>query len=72
MNNYSEKLKQAVKGKIFIAIDAANLERSVQDMWVSPKDIPDEFKKYTADQLCWRIDYQNLKSFFSPFVIYSR
>ena len=67
MNNYSEKLKQAVKGKIFIAIDAANLERSVQDMWVSPKDIPDEFKKYTADQLCWRIDYQNLKSFFQSF-----
>jgi uncharacterized LabA/DUF88 family protein len=67
MDNYSEKLKEAVKGRIFIAIDAANLERSVQDMWVNPKDISDEFKKYTANQLCWRIDYQNLKNFFQSF-----
>ena len=36
-NEYIEKLKNAIKGKTVVFIDAANLERSVKDIWVSPK-----------------------------------
>lgn len=61
---YHTKLRKAVRDRVVIFIDAANLERSVKDMWVNPKDIPDELRKYMADQLCWRVDYQRLKAFF--------
>lgn len=63
-NDFIEKLKKSTKGKICVSIDAANLEQSVKDMWVNPKDITDEFKKYTQDQLVWRVDYEKLKKFF--------
>lgn len=63
-NDYLNKLKEAIKGKVFVYIDAANLEKSVQDMWVNPKDINDDFKSWTADQLCWRIDYKKFHDFF--------
>lgn len=61
---YKQKLQTAIKKRVVVFIDAANLERSVQDMWVNPKDITDEFKKYTADQLCWHIDYKKFEKFF--------
>jgi uncharacterized LabA/DUF88 family protein len=64
MNNYIEKFKGAVKGKVFIFIDAANLERSVQSMWVNPKDIFDILKNNKAEKLCWKVDYQKLEKFF--------
>src|SRR4030042_4144035 len=64
MNNYIEKFKRGVKGKVFISIDAANLERSVQSMWVNPKDITDTLKSYNAEELCWKVDYQKLENFF--------
>jgi uncharacterized LabA/DUF88 family protein len=64
-NHYHEKLNKALMGKTCIFIDAANLERSVQDMWVSPKDIPDNLKKYKADELCWRVDYGKFKNYFN-------
>ncbi len=63
-NEIFDKLKNSVKGKVVVFIDAANLERSVQAMWVNPKDIPDNYKKYTADELCWRMDYLKFKNFF--------
>lgn len=63
-NDYKQKLSSVIKGRTAIFIDAANLERSVQDMWVNPKDVQDEFKKYAADALCWRVDYKKLKEFF--------
>lgn len=63
-NYYLEKLKKVIKGEVFIFIDAANLERSVKDMWVNPKDIPDEYKNYVADKLCWRVDYKKMNQFF--------
>ena len=63
-NDFIDKLKKSIKGKICVFIDAANLEQSVRGMWVNPKDIPDELKKYTPDQLVWRIDYEKLKKFF--------
>lgn len=63
-NDYLKKLKSCIKGRTVVFIDAANLERSVQAIWVNPKDIPDELKKYPADELSWRVDYQKLKFFF--------
>ena len=63
-NSYQDKLEGVIKDRVLVCIDAANLERSVQSMWVNPKDIPDELHKYSADQLCWRVDYKKLKSFF--------
>lgn len=62
--HYLEKLKNAVRGRTVIYIDAANLEHSVRDMWVNPKDIPDELRKFRADGLQWKVDYEKLKKFF--------
>ncbi|MFH0854122.1 MAG: NYN domain-containing protein [bacterium] len=64
-NYYLEKLKKSIKGRVYIFIDAANLERSVQDMWVNPKDASGRFGKYYTDQLCWKIDYEKFKIFFA-------
>lgn len=61
---YLEKLKKSAKGRVFVYIDAANLERSVQDMWVSPKDVSDEFRGKSADELHYRIDYKKISKFF--------
>lgn len=64
VNNYTEKLKEVLKGNLAIFIDAANLEQSVRDMWVNPKDIPEELKHVLTDQLRWSVDYKKLKDFF--------
>lgn len=64
MNGYIEKLKSVVKGKLVVYIDAANLERSVQNMWVNPKDVPDHLKNLTSDMLRWSVDYEKLQNFF--------
>lgn len=40
VNEYFEKLKRIIKDGTVVYIDAANLEQSVKDMWVNPKDIP--------------------------------
>lgn len=64
-NIYFDKLKTVIKGRVFVYIDAANLERSVKDMWVSPKDIPDEFKDKTSDQLSYHVHYEKFKHLFS-------
>ena len=64
MDHYQEKFKQSIKGNVLVCIDAANLERSVKTMWVNPKDIPDEFKRYQSGELCYRVDYQKVKDFF--------
>ncbi len=63
-SEHIEKLKSVTKGKIAVFIDAANLEQSVRDMWVNPKDIPAEMKKLSTDQLRWSVDYKKLKEFF--------
>lgn len=65
MDNFIERFKRVAKGNAFIVIDAANLERSVQDMWVNPKDIPDNLKNFKAEELCWKVDYQKMKNFFN-------
>jgi len=62
--SYLEKLRKVIKGKMVVYIDAANLERSVQDMWVDPKDIPDDLRKFQASDLCWRLDYKKFHEFF--------
>lgn len=63
-DEYRQRLKSAIKGRVVIFIDAANLEHSVKDMWVNPKDVTDELKKYQADKLCWRVDYKRFENFF--------
>ncbi|MBI4119146.1 MAG: NYN domain-containing protein [Parcubacteria group bacterium] len=63
-NEYLIKLKSALKEKVAIYIDAANLEQSVRDMWVNPKDIPNELKHIPANKLRWSVDYKKLKIFF--------
>lgn len=50
--------------KVYVFIDAANLERSVKDMYVDPVDIPGELSHLTSDKLCWRVDYEKLRNFF--------
>ena len=62
---YIEKLKKALKGRVAVFIDAANLGQSVRDMWVNPKDIPNELKHHTVDELYWAVDYKKLREFFS-------
>lgn len=64
-NYYFKKLLESIKGKVAVFIDAANLEKSVQDMRVHPKDVTDEFRHISPDKLCWRVDYNALKNLFS-------
>ncbi|MFA4831043.1 MAG: NYN domain-containing protein [Patescibacteria group bacterium] len=61
---HKQKLKSVIKDRVVIFIDAANLERSVQSFFVNPKEIPENFKRYYPDQLCWRVDYERFKNFF--------
>lgn len=65
MNEYIDKLKTVLKNRVMVFIDVANLEQSVKDMWVIPKDIPDELSGKIAGDLRWSVDYKKLKSFFS-------
>ncbi|MFA5127556.1 MAG: NYN domain-containing protein [Patescibacteria group bacterium] len=65
LNNYTEKLKSALKKRVYIYIDAANFERSVQDMWVNSKDIPNDLKNNLAGELRYRIDYLKVKEYFA-------
>ena len=65
LEDYKQKLKSFIRGKTVVFIDAANLERSVQSFFVNPKEITEDFKKYYPDQLCWRVDYEKFKNFFS-------
>ena len=64
-NEFITKLKNVIKGKTVVYIDAANLEQSVKNMWVNPKDTPDNLKSFTASELRWSVDYTKLKNFFS-------
>lgn len=64
-NEYVEKIKSVVKGKIVVYIDTANLEQSVKGMFVRPDDASDNFKHLSAENLRWSIDYQKLKDFFT-------
>jgi len=63
-NEFVLKLKLAIKDKTVVYIDAANLEQSVKNMWVNPKDIPDDLKSFAANELRWSVDYAKLKNFF--------
>src|SRR3989339_554586 len=56
-NEFVTKLKSTIRGKTAVYIDAANLEQSVKNMWVNPKDIPDDLKSFTANELRWSLDY---------------
>ncbi len=64
MNEYEEKLRSVVKGRVVIYIDVANLEQSVKSMFVRPDDIVENSKHSLADDLKWSVDYQKLSDFF--------
>lgn len=63
-NYYFDKLRSAVRSPVGVFIDAANLEKSVQAMWVHPRDVPDRFRGTLPEMLTWRIDYKKLARFF--------
>ncbi|MFH1145350.1 MAG: NYN domain-containing protein [bacterium] len=65
MGYQQEKLQQAVKGRIMVAIDAANLEQSVKSMKVKAEDVPLALFHCQPEELCWRVDYGNLVKFFT-------
>lgn len=62
-NFYIEKLKRAIRGRVYIFIDAANLERSVQDMKVNERDSQEI--GVNNGELIWRVDYKKFKEFFN-------
>ncbi len=64
MDEYTEKLKKVIKGKVVVFIDAANLERSVKSMFVRADDMPENFKHSQSDELKWSVDYKKLNDFF--------
>lgn len=64
MNEYESKLKEVVKGRVVVYIDAANLERSVKSMFVRPDDVPENLKHVQTDALRWSVDYRKLNDFF--------
>lgn len=64
IDHYTNKIETAVRGKVAVFIDAANLEQSVRHMWVNPKDVPETMKHKTTDTLQWAVDYQKTRDFF--------
>lgn len=69
--DYEEIFQQTVKGRTVVYIDVANLERSVQKMYVNPKDVPDTLQGAETGSLCWRVDYASLKNFFQRMTLFS-
>ncbi len=63
-NEYVEKLRSVMKGRTVVYVDAANLERSVQAMFVRPDDLPDNLKSASIDTLRWAVDYKRFRDFF--------
>ena len=62
--SFSPTFFKVLKGRTFIAIDAANLEKSVQDIGIEP---PKRIKPgiiWKSKKGFWRVDYQKLKKFF--------
>ena len=64
MNDYEIKLREFIKGRIVIYIDAANLEQSIKSMFVRPDDAPETYKHLQANTLKWSVDYRELNNFF--------
>lgn len=62
-----QELTRAIKGRVSIYIDAANLEQSVKEMHVIPRDITSELKSLKTSELRWSVDYEKFKKFFSLF-----
>ncbi len=64
MNEYESKFKSAVKGRIAVYIDAANLEQSAKGMFVRPDEMPRDLKHLPADKVGWFVDYKCFTDFF--------
>lgn len=63
----SEKLFSHIKGRVFVFIDAANLEKSVKDIGMYPprmRKMPPGYKWKRPKKKLFRVDYKKLKRFF--------
>ncbi len=63
-NPFVTKLKEVVKGRVVVFIDAANLEQSVKEMTVNLEDIPESYQGTPAENLRWSVDYRKLNELF--------
>ncbi len=59
-----QKLISAVKGRAAIYIDAANLEKSVQELGLTPPTHVTKGIYWEADRNLWHVDYKKLYKFF--------
>jgi uncharacterized LabA/DUF88 family protein len=62
-----EKLFSHMKGRVFVFIDAANLEKSVKDIGMYPprmRKMPPGYKWKRPKKGQYRVDYKKLKNFF--------
>ncbi len=64
-NQYVIKLKEVIKERTIVYIDAANLEQSVKGMKVNTEDVAADFVDIPIEDLRWSVDYRKLKGFFS-------
>ncbi len=64
LEDKAQELKKAIKGSIAVYIDAANLEQSTKEMFVIPRDVPQNLKAYLTGNLRWYVKYDILKKFF--------
>jgi len=64
----SEKLFSNIKGRVFVFIDAANLEKSVKDIGIYPprmRKIPPGYRWKRPKKGLFKVDYKKLKRFFA-------
>jgi len=60
----TQELINKLQGRVVVYIDAANLEKSVQELgFIPPKRVP-RGSVWKGDKNRWRVDYKNLHRFF--------
>ncbi|HBB76329.1 MAG TPA: hypothetical protein DCZ82_01555 [Candidatus Levybacteria bacterium] len=59
-----ERVLKEIKGRIAVYIDAANLEKSVQELGLTPPSHIGKGKVWRANKGRWRVNYEKLYKFF--------
>lgn len=62
--NDEDKLKIALKGRVAISIDAANLEQSIKEIEVFPPTHIRPGMMWKKEDYKWRVNYKNLYQYF--------
>lgn len=62
--NTRDILLSKIKGRVAVYIDAANLEKSVQELRTTPPFYIGKGKTWRADKTKWTVDYIKLHQFF--------